>query len=132
MIFQDVKVLVERIIKQTEVTIALKTLCRRLNEDDRIADTYNDTYEAHGFVLTRHAVDYAFALGLTRMNAHSVHRLTPSYRTVEDTGVDNDDDRFTVEVVVGEDCWGRGVGRTKRAAEMAAATAALARDGARP
>ena len=64
--------------------------------------------------------------------AHSEHRLTPSYRTIEDTGVDDDEDRFTVEVVVGEDCWGRGVGRTKRAAEMAAATAALAQDGARP
>jgi ribonuclease-3 len=62
---------------------------------------------------------------------HAEHRLTPRYRTVADTGLENDDDRFTVEVVVGEESWGRGVGRTKRAAETAAAEAGLARAGAR-
>ena len=59
--------------------------------------------------------------------AHAAHRKTPIYRLVEDSGVDDDDTRFTVEVKVGDENHGRGVGRTKRAAERAAAEAGLAR-----
>jgi ribonuclease-3 len=59
--------------------------------------------------------------------AHATHRRTPSYHTVGDSGVENDDSRFTVEVRIGDDAWGRGVGRTKRAAEADAAAAGLAR-----
>lgn len=62
--------------------------------------------------------------------AHRAHQTTPSYRTVDDSGVENDADRFTVEVCIGGDTWGRGVGRTKRAAEAAAAAAGLRRAGA--
>lgn len=61
--------------------------------------------------------------------AHAAHRRTPSYHTVGDSGIENDDARFTVEVRVGAEAWGRGVGRTKRAAEAAAALEALARAG---
>ncbi len=61
--------------------------------------------------------------------AHSNLRETPTYATVEDTGVENDESRFTVEVRVGEKSWGRGIGRTKRAAETAAAEDALTRTG---
>jgi ribonuclease-3 len=57
--------------------------------------------------------------------AHAELRATPRYRTVADTGVENDEARFTVEVAVEERAFGRGVGRTKRAAEAAAARAAL-------
>jgi len=59
--------------------------------------------------------------------AHSQHGRTPTYRTVSDTEVDNDEQRFTVEVFIDTECWGRGVGRTKRAAETAAARSGLAR-----
>jgi ribonuclease-3 len=59
--------------------------------------------------------------------AHSELKQTPTYDTTGDSGVENDDDRFTVEVHVEGRCWGRGVGRTKRAAETAAAKDALAR-----
>lgn len=59
--------------------------------------------------------------------AHSEHGLTPTYATVADTGVENDDERFTVEVRIDGECFGRGVGRTKRAAEAAAARSGLAR-----
>ncbi len=52
---------------------------------------------------------------------------TPHYRTLEDSGTDNDEKRFTVSVVIGEQEWGRGVGRSKRLAERAAAESALAR-----
>jgi ribonuclease-3 len=62
--------------------------------------------------------------------AHAKHRMTPSYHTVGDSSVENDAGRFTVEVHVGAECYGRGVGRTKRAAEADAAAEALARAGA--
>jgi len=59
--------------------------------------------------------------------AHAAQQQTPSYETVCDTGVENDEERFTVVVVVGGETFGRGVGRTKRAAERAAAEAGLRR-----
>ncbi|HEY5657186.1 MAG TPA: ribonuclease III [Myxococcota bacterium] len=59
--------------------------------------------------------------------SHAQFRRTPSYRLVQDSGVENDERRFTVEVRVGDEAWGTGVGRTKRAAERAAAAAALLR-----
>jgi ribonuclease-3 len=57
--------------------------------------------------------------------AHARFRTTPTYHTVRDSGQDNDDERFTVEVVIGDEVWGAGVGRSKRVAERVAATAAL-------
>jgi ribonuclease-3 len=62
--------------------------------------------------------------------AHAHFRSTPVYRTVRDSGKDNDEERFTVEVAVGDDVWGTGVGRSKRMAEREAATAALANEAA--
>jgi ribonuclease-3 len=59
--------------------------------------------------------------------AHARFSKTPVYRTVDDSGTDNDEQRFTVEVSLDEQTWGRGVGRTKRAAEREAAVAALDR-----
>lgn len=58
--------------------------------------------------------------------AHASFRTTPTYRTAFDSGTENDADRFRVEVRVGGTAWGEGSGRTKRAAERAAARAALA------
>jgi ribonuclease-3 len=57
--------------------------------------------------------------------AHARFQLTPHYETVEDSGEDGDDARFAVEVSIGTDVWGRGVGRSKRIAEGAAAAEAL-------
>jgi ribonuclease-3 len=59
--------------------------------------------------------------------AHAQLRETPRYRLVHDTGVEEAEDRFAVAVDVGGSCWGEGVGRSKRVAELAAAGAALAR-----
>jgi len=59
--------------------------------------------------------------------AHAQLSETPRYRPVWDTGVDDDEDRFSVEVRVGGEAWGQGTARTKRAAERAAAEAALRR-----
>jgi hypothetical protein len=57
--------------------------------------------------------------------AHARRQQTPSYRPSEDSGIADDDARFTVEVRIGDECWGRGTGRTKRAAEREAALRAL-------
>jgi ribonuclease-3 len=58
----------------------------------------------------------------------AIHRVFPSYRTVVDTAVENDPKRFEVEVCVDGEPFGRGIGRTKRAAEQEAARAALRRE----
>lgn len=59
--------------------------------------------------------------------AHAERQATPRYFAVTDTGIENDETRFAVEVRLDGETWGRGQGRTKRAAERAAAEAALAR-----
>ncbi|MCH2170979.1 ribonuclease III [Myxococcota bacterium] len=58
--------------------------------------------------------------------AHAIYRVTPRYNTVNDTGDESDENRFTVEVEVEGSSMGRGVGRSKRLAERAAARSALA------
>jgi ribonuclease-3 len=57
--------------------------------------------------------------------AHAKLQQTPGYRTSGDSGIEDDDARITVEVRLGDECWGRGTGRTKRAAEREAALRAL-------
>jgi ribonuclease-3 len=57
--------------------------------------------------------------------AHARFQQTPRYETVGDSGADGDDARFAVEVSIGVEVWGRGVGRSKRLAEGAAAAEAL-------
>jgi ribonuclease-3 len=59
--------------------------------------------------------------------AHARLQATPAYRTTRDSGVENDEERFTVEAVVGDEVWGVGAGRSKRVAERAAALAAIGR-----
>jgi ribonuclease-3 len=59
--------------------------------------------------------------------AHVHFQVTPHYRTVHDSGGHEDERRFTVEVLVGSEVWGEGVGRSKRVAERAAAAQAVKR-----
>jgi ribonuclease-3 len=59
--------------------------------------------------------------------AHARFRETPVYRTARDSGGEEDDERFEVEVLVGGEVWGAGSGRSKRVAERRAARRALAR-----
>ena len=56
--------------------------------------------------------------------------LTPRYRTVESYGPDHARE-FVVEVTVGEEAQGRGVGKSKQEAAQRAAADALARIGSR-
>ena len=64
--------------------------------------------------------------------AHAVLRATPSYHTMSDSGIEDDEQRFTVEVRVAGETWGNGSGRSKRIAERVAAVAALVRCAERP
>jgi len=59
--------------------------------------------------------------------AHAKLQETPRYVLLEDTGIEDADDRFTVAVTVDGETWARGSGRSKRAAERSAAADALAR-----
>jgi len=65
----------------------------------------------------------------TRLNEWALARFgaAPTYRLVDDSGVENADDRFTVELLLDGESWGSGTGRTKRAAEQIAAVRALER-----
>ena len=59
--------------------------------------------------------------------SHARDGSTPRYVAVSDSGVENDESRFAVELRLMGDVWGQGTGRTKRAAERAAAEDALTR-----
>jgi len=65
----------------------------------------------------------------TRLNEWALARFgrAPSYRLIDDSGVENAEDRFTVELALDEEAWSTGTGRTKRAAEQVAARRALER-----
>lgn len=64
--------------------------------------------------------------------SHAEHGSTPRYIVVSDTAVENDETRFVVEVRLLGDVCGEGTGRTKRAAERAAAEDALERVASAP
>jgi ribonuclease-3 len=59
--------------------------------------------------------------------AHATLRGTPRYVVLKDSGIEEAEDRFTVEVSVHDESWGTGSGRSKRSAERAAAAHALLR-----
>jgi ribonuclease-3 len=59
--------------------------------------------------------------------AHARLHATPRYHTSDETGTEDDEQRFASELRVGDEAWGQGRGRSKRLAERAAARVALAR-----
>jgi len=62
--------------------------------------------------------------------SHAAHGVTPCYRLLSDSGVEDDAERFSVEALLGDRIVGEGRARTKRAAERHAAEAALQSVGA--
>ncbi len=64
------------------------------------------------------------AKSLLQELSQSLFQLTPVYRTVAEAGPDHAKE-FTVEVLIGHKVYGRGVGRSKQAAEQEAARTAL-------
>jgi len=105
-----------------------------------IAALYLDAGPDPVFALARRLFGELFVAGASPLDAdpktrfqewaHAERGATPRYLAVSDTGVENDDERFAVEVRLGGESFGQGCGRTKRAAERAAAEAALVRIGA--
>ena len=59
--------------------------------------------------------------------SHRRFQETPAYRLVLDTGEEDGEDRFTVEVQLQGERWGGGAARSKQRAERRAAREALAR-----
>jgi ribonuclease-3 len=57
----------------------------------------------------------------------SLYGEFPRYELTYDTGLDGDDQRFSVAAWVKDEVWGTGIGRTKRSAERSAAEQALTR-----
>ena len=53
-------------------------------------------------------------------------QITPNYILIESVGPEHDK-QFTIEVQAGDEAWGRGTGKSKKAAEMDAARIALER-----
>ena len=66
------------------------------------------------------------ARSLLQERSQAEYSQTPQYRTVSMTGPDHERE-FTVEVLIGENVVGTGVGRSKQAASQAAAQDALKR-----
>ncbi len=56
--------------------------------------------------------------------AQSLYRLTPTYHTIKEQGPDHAKE-FTVEVLIGDKCYGQGKGFSKQTAAQAAAQQAL-------
>ncbi|RIL07118.1 MAG: ribonuclease III [Proteobacteria bacterium] len=102
-----------------------------------VAALYLDAGVEPVFALVRRLFAELFVTGSDPLEAdpktrfqewsHAERGATPRYVPVADSGVENDEERFAVEVRLAGEVWGRGVGRTKRAAEAAAAAQALVR-----
>lgn len=58
----------------------------------------------------------------------SAMQITPAYAIIAERGPDHDR-RFVARVMVGDEIWGEGSGRSKQAAEQAAAAAAIEQRG---
>ncbi|TMA66408.1 MAG: ribonuclease III, partial [Deltaproteobacteria bacterium] len=96
-------------------------------------------YADGGYEAARAMVEHHFAgdieehltVGLRDYKTHlqeltqRLFRETPLYTLVEESGPDHAK-RFVSEIALGGRCYGRGLGRTKKAAEQAAAGEALA------
>jgi ribonuclease-3 len=94
--------------------------------DGGLAPVEGFVRRVYGSALTRDAVRQRRDVKTEFQEwAHARFRQTPSYETVGDSGADGHEARFAVKVSIGADVWGRGVGRSKRLAEGAAAAEAL-------
>ncbi len=77
----------------------------------------------------RHILDeelYKDAKSMLQELAQAQLQITPIYRTVAERGPDHAKE-FTVEVLVGDEVYGRGIGPSKQVAEQEAAKVALQR-----
>lgn len=84
--YEELQAEVRASVKEIDLAIALTSLSRRFNEDDRIAETFDNTYEAHPFVMCRSSVESCLALALVRCHDHrrDSHGLTAFFNTIND------------------------------------------------
>jgi ribonuclease III len=103
-----------------ESLVAAVYLDGGIGEAERLVDRLFDP------LLTRDGVDGAGRDFKTRLQeiSHSLRGVAPDYIQERVSGPDHDL-RFTVAVSIGGECLGRGVGKSKKEAEQAAAREAL-------
>ena len=85
--FDKITALADRLVVHTSGAITLKTMCKRFNEDLEPRLFYEKTYEAHGFVVARSALDLALCLSLARLNdrADDVNSLPRFFAVLRDS-----------------------------------------------
>jgi len=84
--YEELQADVQAAVNEVDRAIALTSLSRRFNEDDRISERFDNTYEAHAFVLCRWSVEYCLALALVRCHDHrrDSHGLTSFFNMIDD------------------------------------------------
>ncbi|GMQ79287.1 MAG: hypothetical protein BMS9Abin02_1862 [Anaerolineae bacterium] len=64
----DPKAVVKKLHEETELAIAMRRMSEKFTYDERINDSFHDTYEAHGFNLVQASLVYVLALTLMRIH----------------------------------------------------------------
>ena len=84
--YEELQEAVKASIKEIDLAVALGSLCRRFNEDDRIEEMFNNTYEAHPYNMCRSSIEYCLALALIRCHDHrkDSHGLSAFFNMLED------------------------------------------------
>lgn len=83
---EELQEAVKASIKEIDLAIALSCLCRKFNEDDRIEETFNNTYEAHPYNMCRSSIEYCLALALVRCHdrRRDSHGLSSFFEMIKD------------------------------------------------
>ena len=88
--YEELQADVKAAVKEIDLAIALASLVRKFNEDERIGEVFDNTYEAHPFVMCRSSVEFCLALALVRCHDRrpDSHGLTQFFKLVgeEETG----------------------------------------------
>lgn len=82
----ELKGFMQALVKEVDTAIALTSLTRAFSEDARIGPTYDNTYEAHGFVSCRSSVESSLVLCIMRCHDHrsDSHGLTAFFDSMKD------------------------------------------------
>lgn len=64
----DPKAVVKKLHEETELAIAIRRMSEKFTYDERINDSFHDTYEAHGFNIVQASLVYVLALTLMRIH----------------------------------------------------------------
>ena len=64
--FEALETDVKEFVKEIDLAISLSKLSKVFHQDKRISQNFDNTYEAHPFVLCRHSIDYSLTLSICR------------------------------------------------------------------